>query len=113
MRFIVVKFNAIKYVVVVVLACLLASLNIFNGNSAASVFFGNTVRKIPIYAVETTENKVAISFDAAWGSDKTNKIIETLKEYKVNATFFLVGFWVIQGLIEGEKDEPAPEEAIS
>lgn len=93
MRFITFKFKTIKYVAAIVMVCLLLSLNIFNGNNAASVFFGKTVRKVPIYAVETSENKVAISFDAAWGSDKTERIMETLKEYNVNATFFLVGFW--------------------
>ncbi|MBP3290875.1 MAG: polysaccharide deacetylase family protein, partial [Clostridia bacterium] len=30
----------------------------------------------------------------AWGADKTLKIIEILKEYDANATFFLVGFWI-------------------
>ena len=28
-------------------------------------------KKLPIYSVQTTENKVAISFDAAWGADNT------------------------------------------
>ena len=37
---------------------------------------------------------MAISFDTAWGADKTLKILEILKEYDVNATFFMVGFWV-------------------
>ena len=37
---------------------------------------------------------MALTFDAAWGSDKTSKIIETLKTEGVGATFFLVGFWV-------------------
>ncbi len=27
-------------------------------------------RKLPIYCVSTTEKKIAISFDAAWGEDK-------------------------------------------
>jgi len=60
----------------------------------ASVYFGSSLRKVPIYYVNTTENKVAISFDAAWGADKTEKIMEICKEYSVTATFFLVGFWV-------------------
>ena len=37
---------------------------------------------------------MALTFDAAWGADKTSKIIEILQENKVDATFFLVGFWV-------------------
>ena len=35
-----------------------------------------------------------ISFDAAWGSDKTQNILDILKEDDVKATFFLVGMWV-------------------
>ena len=37
---------------------------------------------------------MAISFDSAWGAEKTEGIIELIKEYDVGATFFLVGFWV-------------------
>ncbi|MBO5103307.1 MAG: polysaccharide deacetylase family protein [Clostridia bacterium] len=59
----------------------------------AAVFFGDNLRKIPVYNVQTEEKRVAISFDAAWGADKTEKIMEILKEYNANATFFLVGFW--------------------
>lgn len=51
-------------------------------------------KKKPIYCVETSENKIAISFDAAWGADNTQRIMDILEAYKVNATFFLVGFWV-------------------
>jgi len=62
-------------------------------NSSAQVYFGSAPRLVPIYNVDTNEKKVAISFDSAWGADKTLKIIEILKQYNVNATFFLVGFW--------------------
>ena len=65
-----------------------------DGNVAASVYFNNSLRKVPIYFVNTTEKKVAISFDAAWGADKTEKIMEICTEYNVNATFFLTGIWV-------------------
>lgn len=51
-------------------------------------------KKLPVYSVETDENVAAISFDAAWGGDKTLKILDILDEYEVKATFFLVGFWI-------------------
>lgn len=51
-------------------------------------------KKLPIYSVDRNEKVVAITFDAAWGADKTLKIIEILKEYDADATFFLVGFWI-------------------
>lgn len=33
-----------------------------------SIFSSNTVgdRELPVYCVDTTENKIALSFDAAW-----------------------------------------------
>lgn len=52
-------------------------------------------RKIPIYCVDKGENKeIAISFDAAWGNEDTEKLIEILNQYNVKATFFVVGSWV-------------------
>ena len=48
-------------------------------------------RKLPIYSVQTTENKLAISFDAAWGADKTQEIMDICEDYGIKATFFLVG----------------------
>ena len=60
------------------------------GNIAA-VF--SPTKELPIYSVETPEKKIAISFDAAWGNEYTNDILDTLDKYKVKSTFFLVGFW--------------------
>ncbi|MDD4290717.1 MAG: polysaccharide deacetylase family protein [Clostridia bacterium] len=54
----------------------------------------SSARKIPIYSVDRQDKTVAITFDAAWGADKTQDIIKILKEYDIDATFFLVGFWV-------------------
>lgn len=51
-------------------------------------------RRVPIYSVDRTDNCVAISFDAAWGADKTEKIMDICDAYGVKATFFLVGFWM-------------------
>lgn len=51
-------------------------------------------RKLPIYCVDTDEKKIAISFDAAWGNDDTEKLINILNQYDVPATFFVVGSWV-------------------
>ncbi len=51
-------------------------------------------RLLPIYCVETDKKQVAISFDAAWGNDDTQQLIDILKEYNVPATFFVVGAWV-------------------
>ena len=51
-------------------------------------------RKLPIYCVETEKKQVALSFDAAWGNDDTETLINILREYDAKATFFVVGAWV-------------------
>lgn len=56
--------------------------------------FGN--RKLPIYCVDTQEKKIALSFDAAWGAEDFERIIEILKSHNVKVTFFMTGGWVEQ-----------------
>ncbi len=51
-------------------------------------------RLVPIYFVEMEDKKLAISFDAAWGCERTEKILDTLKKYDVKATFFLTNIWL-------------------
>lgn len=51
-------------------------------------------RSLPIYCVDRKDKLVAISFDAAWGSDDTLDIIDILDKYGVKTTFFIVGDWV-------------------
>lgn len=58
------------------------------------VYAALTNRLTPIYCVQREDNMVSLSFDAAWGSDKTRGIMDILDQYGIKATFFLVGFWV-------------------
>lgn len=51
-------------------------------------------RVLPIYSVERDNKAIALSFDAAWGNEDTQLLIDILNEYNVKATFFLVGDWV-------------------
>ena len=51
-------------------------------------------RELPIYCVDTTEKKVALSFDAAWGAKDFPHIMDTLDKHKVKVTFFMTGGWV-------------------
>lgn len=51
-------------------------------------------RELPIYSVDTTEKKIALSFDAAWGAEDFSKIIELLDKHQVKTTFFMTGGWV-------------------
>lgn len=60
-----------------------------------TVLVGYTSSKhlIPIYRVQTEEKQIALTFDCAWGADKTLEILEVLEEYDIDATFFMVSFW--------------------
>ncbi|MDE7272620.1 MAG: polysaccharide deacetylase family protein [Lachnospiraceae bacterium] len=51
-------------------------------------------KALPIYCVQTEEPKIALTFDAAWGNDDTQKIMEILKKHDVKVTFFMTGGWV-------------------
>lgn len=93
MKFLVFSLKPLKILAVTILAGVLAGFAIYS-SSAESVYFGYAARRVPIYAVQTDTKKIAITFDAAYGSEETTKIINILKEKNVKATFFLVGFWV-------------------
>ena len=94
--FLVMKRKSIVFVVACIVAIAILCLSI-SFTSVAGVYFGETTRKIPVYCVDVAEDGekvIALTFDAAWGADKTLKIIEILKEYDAHGTFFLVGFWI-------------------
>lgn len=65
-------------------------------NKAINVFSQKSAEEklLPIYSVETAESKIAISFDAAWGADDTDQLLEILRNNDVKATFFVCGYWV-------------------
>ncbi|MDR1664972.1 MAG: polysaccharide deacetylase family protein [Clostridiales bacterium] len=88
-----------KHYIRIALLALLVLFAAVNAPPAARMVF-NTVasgaasRKLPIYSVDTPEKKLAISFDAAWGAEDTDQILEILRNNEVTATFFLCGYWV-------------------
>lgn len=51
-------------------------------------------RDLPIYCVGRDDNCISISFDAAWGNEDTQTLIDILGKYNIRATFFVVGDWV-------------------
>lgn len=78
---------------VLALVLLIGSLFAVGATGAYAVAADKTTRKLPIYCVDTPDKKIALSFDASWGADKTMSILETLERYDVKANFFAVGFW--------------------
>lgn len=49
---------------------------------------------LPIYCVKRDDQRVSLTFDAAWGNEDTQTLIDILGRYNVKATFFVVGDWV-------------------
>ena len=77
------------------IACALAACAMFWVVQApAAVTASATSRQLPIYCVQSDYRRLSISFDAAWGNEDTEELIEILGRYNVKATFFVVGDWV-------------------
>jgi len=79
-------------IIAAILIIVIAALSALIG-SQLSVAAANA-KMVPIYCVDKAEKKVALTFDAAWGADKTSRIMDELEKYGYKGTFFLVGFWI-------------------
>jgi len=53
-------------------------------------------KMVPIYQVglEKEDKRVSISFDACWGAEYTDDILNVLDKYGIKSTFFLVNIWL-------------------
>ena len=58
-----------------------------------SIVASSAQRQLPIYCVEREQKMCSVSFDAAWGNEDTQILIDILARYNVKATFFCVGDW--------------------
>ena len=91
------RFLVLRRKTLTVGAALLAASAIFGAvNAPAAVRASVATRQLPIYCVERDQKVCSISFDAAWGADNTQKILDVLSEYGVTCTFFVVGNWADQ-----------------
>ena len=77
---------ALGSVLVVALIFLISGTPAFISTAAAA-------KKLPIYCVQRDDKCVSLTFDAAWGNEDTQKLIDILASYNVKATFFVVGTW--------------------
>lgn len=75
-------------VLVLIVGCMLYAPSIVQTNTRV----GN--RELPIYCVDTAEKKVALSFDAAWGNEDTQQLLDILAKHNVRVTFFMTGEWM-------------------
>lgn len=85
--------------IMVALACLAIAAIAFATalSGAASLEASASTRLLPIYNVgrdESQEKQIAISFDAAWGNEDTQTLIDIFEKYDIKVTFFVVGEWV-------------------
>lgn len=78
------------------LAVLLLILSLFWFGRASSIPVSGEKRDLPVYCVKKPDDEkvIAISFDAAWGNEDTETLINILEKYNVKTTFFVVGSWV-------------------
>lgn len=81
----------IRFGIVVLICAVFLIINGLYNIKSLPVF--NQNKELPIYSVGTEEKKASITIDAAWGDEFTVNILDTLDEYDVKATFFLVEFW--------------------
>ena len=79
----------------VAVGCLILAAAMFWVVNAPAVLSASaTTRQLPIYCVQRDEKVLSISFDAAWGNEDTQQLIDILGKYQIKATFFVVGDWV-------------------
>lgn len=90
MSFFVIK---LRHIIIALLIAVMIPVVWFSVSRTASVFMVNG-REVPIYSVERGDNKIALTFDCAWGDEDMDAILTTLDKYGVKATFFVVGTWV-------------------
>ena len=72
---------------------LVISIALLSATPAHAVFNGSNLRKLPIYYVKREDKKIAISFDCAWGTTYTDKLLSIMEEENIKCTFFMVEFW--------------------
>lgn len=89
------KFVLIKRKLLTLGVCLLCAAAMFYIVSHPAVVGASAAtRQLPIYCVQRDQKLVSLTFDAAWGNEDTQQLIDILGQYNVKATFFVVGEWV-------------------
>ncbi len=91
MKFFTVKLKTLLFAAAAVFAVVLSL--VAAGVTGAAEVYSSTSRSLPIYCVGREDNRIAITFDCAWGVEHTDAILKNLREGGVTATFFTVEFW--------------------
>ena len=93
----------LKSVIITMVVILLVVFGIFMTAHTLSDAVSGEARMIPIYNVDTPENKVAVTFNCAVGNSDIDSILSTLDKYNIRATFFLLGSWADDYMEEVQK----------
>ncbi len=75
--------SSVLFVIVAVTIVVFAVMN--------AVTAGAEEPKLPIYCIERGDNKIALTFDCAWGNSNTDALLEILQKANAKATFFVTG----------------------
>lgn len=79
---------------IAVVVVTLMIVGFFISDTGQAVVTAALQRQLPIYCVQKNDKVVSLSFDAAWGNEDTQQLIDILGRYNIKATFFVVGEWV-------------------
>ena len=66
----------------------------FTNKSGEIIQTMSQAKKLPIYNVDTNEQKIAFTMNCAWNADDIDQILATLSKHNTHITFFMVGDWV-------------------
>lgn len=83
------KKQILRVISAVLFALLVAAIIIFAVFNAVTA--SASERKLPIYCVDRGDNKIALTFDCAWGNSNTDELLSILKNANAKATFFVTG----------------------
>ncbi|MCL2013893.1 MAG: polysaccharide deacetylase family protein [Oscillospiraceae bacterium] len=91
MKYIVMRPNRVMFIAVAGLCIIVASIFLPLSDESPA---GISSRRIPIYNVDTSEKKIAVTFDVAWGNSDLAEILDILANNNALSTFFVTGEWV-------------------
>src|SRR5690625_1825003 len=80
-----------QFILIGILAFFTAVILFFNQTSLYNMFIDD--QEASIMRGNTKTKRVALTFNISWGEEKVFDILDTLKDHKVKATFFVSGEW--------------------
>lgn len=83
------KKQILRIISVILFGLLVAAIIIFAVFNAVTASADEV--KLPIYCVDRGDNKIALTFDCAWGNSNTDELLSILEKANAKATFFVTG----------------------